>query len=1125
VRARGSYRDGKVDATVEGVVARLRAGDDVSLGQGRVRGRIFGPPGALELDASVSGTDFQAGGYDFDRMTARAGGPITAPRVEAHLEGDEGDKVDARGQLNIRSGSVDRIGVEIVRAGQKVEAEIARVGPSRGGIAVEGVKIRGDKIGSVEGGLAVRNKDITGKLRGDGIDLGGLATLLGIPHRVRGIANLDISLERGEKGRSGHVLVELENGAVPLLPGISANWAASFQNDVVTAAGMVRLVAQAAPGEAPEERCDGTIAEVTFSRGEGHLEGPLLDPATWAGLTGSVHVEANDWNLRCLTRLLPIGLPVSELSGWLSTRLDILRDPKQRFPSVQDLVMHTRELHIAGRKPFGAEAPEWESRSIDGLLRGNLNGISGETELGLTLFDEQRLADLAVTAELDLPTLVDNPRRRWASLSSSKLSARLSTPRRALSSFSTLPAFLSEHLPEVAGDVELSGFADGTLDQPFFTFQAKGYGMRHAPKDAGEPSPWVVPVEVEALVTYDASGAPLSAQAVVARTGRPIARIGAEIETDLRELFSDKPSKPNLPGKEPPPRWTGGFRAELLGVPLGEIPFFADRDIAGNLSGTLSASGLNQNPSLSLKLDMPDLQLGPEVFLESGTVSLQIQPVEGSGRSRAFVTADILAQDGGRLRTNAYSGIVWRDKLMPAIDTESAADLVANLKDVRLAMLQPLVAGTLSKLDGQVNGTVRVGSGRLGDGEQGRVDAYMTVKQGVVHIPQFGQELRDASMTIISNPRGVVRFEKVEAKGVSGKIRGSALARFDGLRFKNAEGELVIARGDAIPLTLEGVPLGTAYGTLRFMPDPTQEEGEIALRVKVPSFHLQLPAASSRNVQSLEEHADFNPSHPLDAIVKKEEEVKDALRYRLTIDIGQMRVEGTGLDVTIASADEAPPRVVLHGETHVGGQIEIVRGKFEVFGKAFEIERGLVRMREEDTSNPYVNITAHWDAPDGTRVFVDFNGTLRPFTDDKLRFRSNPPRTDQEILAILLFGSDSASEATTPAGSTKTSVGQMAGGVAVDLAAAQVNALFAGTPFRAKVGTTEQGRLKTGVVYELGDTVTAGAAVEAPSADDSGGAEVNIDWRFKRNWTLRGSFGVGRDQPRSGVDVLWQYRY
>jgi hypothetical protein len=36
---------------------------------------------------------------------------------------------------------------------------------------------------------------------------------------------------------------------------------------------------------------------------------------------------------------------------------------------------------------------------------------------------------------------------------------------------------------------------------------------------------------------------------------------------------------------------------------------------------------------------------------------------------------------------------------------------------------------------------------------------------------------------------------------------------------------------------------------------------------------------------------------------------------------------------------------------------------------------------------------------------------------------------------------------------------------------------------------------------------------------------VSIDWRFLRNWLVRGMVRVGEDQPSSGVDVLWQYRY
>ena len=47
------------------------------------------------------------------------------------------------------------------------------------------------------------------------------------------------------------------------------------------------------------------------------------------------------------------------------------------------------------------------------------------------------------------------------------------------------------------------------------------------------------------------------------------------------------------------------------------------------------------------------------------------------------------------------------------------------------------------------------------------------------------------------------------------------------------------------------------------------------------------------------------------------------------------------------------------------------------------------------------------------------------------------------------------------------------------------------------------------------------------SASNPNRTEISIDWRFYRNWSLRGSFGFGglNQQPSSGLDVLWQYRY
>jgi translocation and assembly module TamB len=121
-------------------------------------------------------------------------------------------------------------------------------------------------------------------------------------------------------------------------------------------------------------------------------------------------------------------------------------------------------------------------------------------------------------------------------------------------------------------------------------------------------------------------------------------------------------------------------------------------------------------------------------------------------------------------------------------------------------------------------------------------------------------------------------------------------------------------------------------------------------------------------------------------------------------------------------------------------------------------------------------------------------------------------------------------------------------GVGGELAATQFNAILDGiAPLRGlstRFGTTSEGTLRTSIVYELDDNLTALASYEgAPSGAASttgtstaapGGAasqrtgktELSVDWRFHRNWSLRGTVGVGGAQSGSGiVDLLWQYRY
>ena len=64
--------------------------------------------------------------------------------------------------------------------------------------------------------------------------------------------------------------------------------------------------------------------------------------------------------------------------------------------------------------------------------------------------------------------------------------------------------------------------------------------------------------------------------------------------------------------------------------------------------------------------------------------------------------------------------------------------------------------------------------------------------------------------------------------------------------FVSAEGEVRIAEKEKVPLTLEGVSLGDAWGTL-MLHAKRPDERTIKLDVDVPVFHTELPESSARD--------------------------------------------------------------------------------------------------------------------------------------------------------------------------------------------------------------------------------------------------------------------------------------
>jgi translocation and assembly module TamB len=586
------------------------------------------------------------------------------------------------------------------------------------------------------------------------------------------------------------------------------------------------------------------------------------------------------------------------------------------------------------------------------------------------------------------------------------------------------------------------------------------------------------------------------------------------------------------------------LNAELYDLPLHAVPALSDREVSGLLSGVIALKGLNDKPSASIDLVLSTLRIH-DVFLQ-GLIKGSIDPPKAGedGRQHALgsISVDFKEPDGGRLNVVGNLGVLWQNLTYPAPDPGSEGELVISAKRFGIAPAFPIVAGVLTKLDGVLDGSAKILWGKLGQAEKGRIaEANLTLTDAVAYIPQFGQELHDGKATIKSDPLrsdGLqeIHITNVEAQGISGRVHGTAVAVMDGLALASARAELVIDEDEELPLTIEGVPLGKVRGDVKM--NATPREDGLDIDATIADAWFELPTSSTRDVISL----DDAPGVRISPMLSPPEERRDskAWRYRFNVTVDDAEITSDALKLKLATVPNVPLELELSDRFHARGDVVLREGSIVLNKKTFEIDEGLVRLRDEETGNPYVNLTAHWEATSGSRVFVDYIGFLKPITDDKIHFRSDPPLSQQEIVALLVFG-DSAANATNLAGTVGSTfasgfandlIGTAFGGVLRDVLALNVSATDSGGYLGAQVKLSDKFRFG-GSVEQVQETQNGDTSVQRTGSC----GDLYFDYKITSNWSLRGSggycgyqdqqgtTGANRDGVTLGLDVLWQFRY
>jgi autotransporter translocation and assembly factor TamB len=325
-----------------------------------------------------------------------------------------------------------------------------------------------------------------------------------------------------------------------------------------------------------------------------------------------------------------------------------------------------------------------------------------------------------------------------------------------------------------------------------------------------------------------------------------------------------------------------------------------------------------------------------------------------------------------------------------------------------------------------------------------------------------------------------------------------------------------------MPLLFQGVSQATATGVANIKLQ--REKDLMRVDVDVLALTAKLPESSGRTVDDLADNPAIVVAQPLRE--PRPKRTGEILPWRFVINLRRgVKLRRSDLEIPLVGQ----PVVELGQKTNVSGYVELEPGgRFQAWGKTFVIDTGRVIFDTPDPGDPHITAAANWRSPDGTVVYADVRGTLK---DAKITVSSDPPHSEPEIMAILFGGSSGSSgSGAEDTGSSRSREGSAAAG---GVLATAFNSLFAESLSRGPVQvelrtSTNQDKASYTAAVRLAENIwfegtyrnrleAQQDATSAEPVDVSG----TIDYRFRRNWSLRTEVGT----LGTGLDLLFQYRY
>jgi translocation and assembly module TamB len=1030
--------------------------------------KLSGPLSSLSARVEADAERLVLAGRHFSNLALNTQGSLAAFRSRLKLETDDASSIDLAlvGSVGERVGLSD-IALDVKRRGVHASATLERVSIAGANVEVHGLALSG--LGELTANAAYRGEELELEARGKNLDLARIGTLLGVSLPVTGAIDLDSDLK---------ITPESARGSLTF-GGRKLAWD-RLRN--VTLDGKLELAGRSIRGNVSAQH-RALQASLVARRVELTGNAPLTSVDSWKRAVGEVELRASGRIPRIARLIDDEELERYSPRGRISLDVVLSRKTPDTLPDLR-LSFATRRLSLVEPELEASDNRRFVTAGTDLACTTRITGQTRETELVCSATSrKEKLAELRIETVLPPFRVWQDSAELLSQLQTAPLDAHFVLIERSLDDWPSRirPKGLSGR---VGANVKLTG----TLLDP--RMRARVWGSTNA-------APAQRNVAARLDLDYDGSEAQLHV-ALKHRTRSALTGDG-RLLLSLKKLLRSEPQRPEA-----------SARVKIDELDLGSIPVLKDNGVGGFASGHVEIERLGSDkPEVSGDLELNNLRIGT-ARLPRGKARLALD-------DQRLSAAAELEQKAGRAKVTFDAVPKWNG-LIPGIELDERVTAKLDMKGFRAAAFLPVVRGSVSEIDGRLDADLRL------DLQRGKNDVrgYVKLSDGVVQVPAVGQVLDHINLHVVAEPGGRLRLKQAELRGVSGKLTATGAARLNGFRLESASLGVRIREKDKLPVTVEGVSMGDAWGSvdLSLQSKPDQLE----LVVDVRSLHLELPPTNKNKVQDLDPDPHVRigvqrrrgaflplPVQPVESAGG--EPLRLVAKLRLGNDIWIRR--GPDLDVRLGgellyrAAEKLP----------LTGQIRIASGKIDVQGKLFSIDEGTVTF-EGDPANPIVVASASWESPEGIVVFAEYKG---PVDGGKLTLRAEPALTRDQIISLLLFGSPDGSFGTGE-GSSVAGAASVGGGVAtkgLNRALSDLTDLDVST----RIDTSEAGSPRPELVLQLSPRVSAqlGYNVEQPAPGKSPDRTLfTLEFRLFRRWLLASTFG---DRGTSLLDLLWRYRY